>query len=75
MPSKHFDLALDVNLGGEQASDHYVASQKAVKTYVDKNVPTVSNEYSAESADAMSGIAVASAIENIQSTSVVFRSW
>lgn len=38
MPSKHFDLALDTDLGGEQSSDNYVASQKAIKTYVDETI-------------------------------------
>jgi hypothetical protein len=37
MPGKHFDLDLDKTLGGEQASDITIASQKAVKSYVDKS--------------------------------------
>lgn len=37
MPGKHFDLDLDKELGGQQASDITIASQKAVKSYVDKS--------------------------------------
>lgn len=35
MPSKHFDLDTNALLGGENTSDVTIASQKAVKTYVD----------------------------------------
>ena len=37
--SEYRDLDTDVTLGGSGASDIYVPSQKAVKTYVDNNVP------------------------------------
>ena len=33
--SKHYDLNTDITLGGEYSSDIYIASQKAVKTYID----------------------------------------
>lgn len=41
MPGKYFDLDLDIKLGGEQASDITVASQKAVKKYVDDKVSAI----------------------------------
>ena len=41
MAGKYFDLDLDKNLGGENASDITVASQKAVKDYVDKKVGAI----------------------------------
>lgn len=46
MPAKHFDLNLDELLGNESASDYYIPSQKAIKTYVDKKfdqISTISN--------------------------------
>lgn len=39
--SKFYNLDTDTNLGGENSSDLYVASEKAVKTYIDTNLPTV----------------------------------
>lgn len=41
--SKFYNLDTDTNLGGENSSDLYVASEKAVKAYVDNNIPTVNN--------------------------------
>lgn len=38
MPGKHFDLDTNKNLGGNNASDIIIASQKAVKGYVDDEV-------------------------------------
>ena len=75
MPGKYFDLDLDITLGGEQSSNITVASQKAIKTYVDTNVPTVADVYSATSSDAMSGKAVADALSQIDGTKVTFRAW
>lgn len=47
MPGKHLDLDLDSNLGGSEAADIYIASQKAVKTYVDGNIETVNSKIDA----------------------------
>ena len=41
--SKFYNLDTDTTLGGANASDLYVASEKAVKTYVDNSIPTVNN--------------------------------
>lgn len=41
--SKFYNLDTDTNLGGENSSDLYVASEKAIKAYVDNNIPTVNN--------------------------------
>lgn len=41
--SKFYNLDTDTNLGGENSSDLYVASEKAVKAYVDNNIPTVND--------------------------------
>lgn len=41
MPGKHFDLDIDINLGGENASDNYISSQKATKTYIDQKVKDI----------------------------------
>lgn len=34
---KYYNLDMDTTLGGEQSSDVAIASQKAIKTYVDEN--------------------------------------
>lgn len=41
MPGKHFDLDINKNLGGANASDLYIASQKAVKDYVDTKISEI----------------------------------
>lgn len=41
--SKFYNLDTDTNLGGENSSDLYVASEKAIKAYVDNNIPTVND--------------------------------
>lgn len=46
MPSKHYDLDTNKNLGGNSASDVYIPSQKAVKEYVDKTVTDATKEQS-----------------------------
>ena len=33
----HFDLDIDSTLGGDNASDYVIPSQKAIKDYVDNN--------------------------------------
>lgn len=38
---KFFNLNLDILLGGDKASDYEIASQKAVKTYVDNKISDV----------------------------------
>ena len=40
MASKHFDLNIDKKLGGDNASNLHIPSQKAVKEYVDDTVAT-----------------------------------
>lgn len=37
MASTFLNISTDTNLGGNSASDSVVASQKAIKTYVDNN--------------------------------------
>lgn len=41
--TKFYNLDTDTTLGGNSASDLYIASQKAVKTYVDNKTPTVND--------------------------------
>jgi len=41
--TKFYNLDTDTTLGGNSASDLYIASQKAVKSYVDGQIPTVNN--------------------------------
>ena len=38
MPSKHYDLDIAEDLGGETPKDYYISSQKATKNYIDKNI-------------------------------------
>lgn len=41
--SKFLNISTDTTLGGNSASDDTVSSQKAVKNYVDGQIPTVNN--------------------------------
>ena len=44
MPTTEYrNLDIDTSLGGNSPSDTTVSSQKAIKTYVDDNIPTVNN--------------------------------
>lgn len=44
MPTTEYrNLDIDTSLGGNSPSDTTVSSQKAIKTYVDNNIPTVNN--------------------------------
>ena len=43
MAGKYLDLDLDINLGGDNSSDIRVASQKAIKTYVDTKTSQTTN--------------------------------
>lgn len=55
----HFDLDIDTTLGGNNASDYVIASQKAIKSYVDNTSSTVDQTYDSTSANAQSGVAIA----------------
>lgn len=68
----HFDLDIDSTLGGNNASDYVIPSQKAIKDYVDNNTgSTVDQTYDPASTNAQSGTAVAGAIAQ----SVIIRTW
>lgn len=60
----NFDLDIDTTLGGNNASDYVIPSQKAIKSYVDNNSGgggTVDQIYDGTSANAQSGVAIAGA--------------
>lgn len=60
----HFDLDIDTTLGGNNASDYVIPSQKAIKSYVDNNSSgggIVDQTYDGTSANAQSGVAIAGA--------------
>ena len=56
----NFDLDTDTTLGGSNASDYTIASQKAIKSYVDNSTgATVDQTFDSTSVNAQSGIAIA----------------
>ena len=58
----NYDLDIDSTLGGDNASDYVIASQKAIKSYVDNSTgSTVDQVYDPTSQAAQSGIAIAGA--------------
>ena len=61
--SKNYDLDTDTTLGGNNASDYVIPSQKAIKDYVDNHSGggTVDQTYDPTSANAQSGVAIAGA--------------
>lgn len=64
--TKYFNLDTDTNLGGESASDVYIASQKAIKTYVDTNIPdTTSSVTSGSTAALTSGGAYTNLVTSV----------
>lgn len=40
--TKNYDLDIDTTLGGSNASDYIISSQKAIKSYIDNSIPDVS---------------------------------
>lgn len=59
----HYDLDIDTTLGGNDASDYVIPSQKAIKAYVDNNSGgggsiTVDQTYDGTSTNAQSGVAI-----------------
>lgn len=59
----NYDLDVDTSLGGNNASDYIIPSQKAIKSYVDNNTgSTVDQVYDPTSQAAQSGIAIAGAL-------------
>ena len=40
--TKNYDLDIDTTLGGSNASDYIIPSQKAIKSYIDNSIPDVS---------------------------------
>lgn len=60
----NYDLDVDTTLGGNNASDYIIPSQKAIKSYVDNNSGgggTVDQTYDPTSQAAQSGVAIAGA--------------
>ena len=58
----NYDLDIDSTLGGDNASDYVIPSQKAIKSYVDNSTgSTVDQVYDPTSQVAQSGIAIAGA--------------
>lgn len=56
----NYDLDVDTTLGGSNASDYVIPSQKAIKSYVDNNTgTTVDQTYDPTSQAAQSGVAIA----------------
>ena len=56
----NFDLDTDTTLGGSNASDYTIASQKAIKSYVDNSTgATVDQTFDSTSVNAQSGVAIA----------------
>ena len=57
--TNHYDLDIDTTLGGNNASNYIIPSQKAIKSYVDNNSgSTVDQVFDSTSANAQSGIAI-----------------
>lgn len=55
----HYDLDIDTTLGGNNASDYIIPSQKAIKSYVDNNTgSTVDQTFNGTSTNAQSGVAI-----------------
>lgn len=81
--SLHYDLSTDTNLGGENASDYIIPSEKAIKTYVDNN----SGGGGSSTLSGLSDVSLSSptsgevlgyngmAWTNVQRTLVTFRDW
>ena len=58
----NYDLDTDTTLGGSNASDYVIPSQKAIKSYVDNNTgSTVDQTFDPTSQAAQSGVAIAGA--------------
>lgn len=56
MASKFYNLDTDNTLGGSSASDNIIASQKAVKSYVDNNAQPVGNYVTTNTTQTISGV-------------------
>jgi len=69
---KHYDLDTDGTLANN--SDSTIASQKAVKTYVDNNKTVVDAALSDTSENPVQNKAVKAAIDNIEYV-LVIREW
>ena len=72
MAGKHFDLDTRTNLGGEQASDITIASQKATKSYIDTEVGKKQNTLTAGTGISISGdtISAAATISDLTDTTI-----
>ena len=59
--TQNYDLDVDTSLGGADASDYVIPSQKAIKAYVDNasGGGTVDQTFDGTSANAQSGVAIA----------------
>ena len=69
---KHYDLDTDGTLANN--SDSTIASQKAVKTYVDNNKTTVDSALSDTSQNPVQNKVIKNAIDTIQYV-LVIREW
>lgn len=52
----NYDLDVDTSLGGADASDYIIPSQKAIKSYVDNNTGTPSNMVTTDTAQDITGV-------------------
>lgn len=70
--TNNYNLDTDTTLGGNNASDYVIPSQKAIKDYVDNHSSTTDQTYTPTSTNAQSGVAIAGAgfLTSISSTNV-----
>lgn len=60
--TKFLNISTDTTLGGSSASDEVVSSQKAIKSYVDNNSPTVDSSLSTTSTNAVQNKVITNAL-------------
>ena len=81
MPGKYHNLDISTTLGGENASDLYISSQKATKSYIDTNVSdkqtkkNLTTSLTEESTDTQYPSAKAVYDELQERSGVIFRKW
>ena len=56
MITPNYDLDIDSTLGGDNASDYVISSQKAIKSYVDNNSVIPSNMVTTDTAQNITGV-------------------
>lgn len=65
MATKFFNLDTDTNLGNANASDNIVASQKAIKSYIDNEVTAINGEITSLSTSIANTYATIQALNNL----------